>query len=93
MKWKVAVAILWLGCGFVNYGLSLGYFSHKFPWMNNESEAILAGLTGPLGLPADAIVFFPFHWQLKPYSTEQRWEFFQKEFPRLDRAYFEQEEN
>lgn len=90
---KVFIGILWAACGYLNYGYTLGDFSHHYPDQENIPPAIGMAVTGPFGtLVVGGMTGFK-HWQTKPYTTEQRWEFFHQMFPELDREYFERTNN
>jgi hypothetical protein len=94
MMKKVIVIVVWVICGYVNYGMTLGYFTHKFPYVSNVSTAITMTVLGPFGTPVVLISSAPtYHWLTKPKSAEERWEIFHKEVPHLDRDYFEENLN
>lgn len=52
MKKRVGVAVVWITCGVLNWGVTLGDFSADFPeWPHRSHYGIAAGmaLMGPLG--------------------------------------------
>lgn len=92
MSLLIIIAI-WLGCGFVDYGLMLGYLTHLAPEQANVGFSVAAACGGPLSIPAVLALTAPYHWRIKPLTTEQRWEEFDRQWPTLGRAYFEQNYN
>jgi hypothetical protein len=88
---KLAVFVLWCVCGFVNWGLTLGSFTHEFPTQSHTGIASFAALMGPPGLLAILFCSSPYHWRVKPMTTEERWNAF--EYKDLGRAYWEQHYN
>jgi hypothetical protein len=44
---RALIVMLWLLCSFVNYGTTLGYFSHRFPYDDNVQISILFAIGGP----------------------------------------------
>jgi len=89
MKKIIALVVLWVGCGYVDYGFVLGEFTHEFPWDYHTAFAIEMGLGGPLSLPA-SLSGPHHHWLTKPYTVEERWQAFHKRWPLLTREEFEQ---
>lgn len=87
---KILLAVLWVACGILNYGLFLGDFTYQFPDQSNMEEAVVGAVGGPFMTPAALLVPGPpYHFLWKPYTTEQRWVAFHERFPHLDRAYFD----
>lgn len=95
MKRNLIIAVIWILCGCANWGLTLGYFTHRFPYGQHTPFAAAVALCGPLALPAVVIDSSPNYYFLwKPKTTEERWQEFQKEgFGDLGREYFERMEN
>lgn len=92
--YKVLLVLVWAAFGILNYGLLLGGFTHEFPDQDHMSISVGMGIVGPLATPAAILTIGPpYHFLLKPYTTEQRWEAFHKSAPELDREYFEQHYN
>lgn len=50
------ILIIWIICGILTYGIHFGYFQRKYPelaeknYKKDMGDAILFGLTGPIGL-------------------------------------------
>jgi len=87
---KTIIIVLWVVCGFFNYGLTLGYFIHKFPEADHRGAAFAIAILGPCGAPASLLFGGPpYHWRLKSLPVEERWKAFHEQFPDLDREYFE----
>lgn len=86
----VAIVVVgWLICSFLTYGLTLGGFTHSFPYMNNMQEALIFPIFGPFALFA-GIGIFGFHWRLRPIPKEERWRIFHAKHNILSREYFEE---
>lgn len=85
--------IFWLLCGFVGYGLTLGYDTHQWPDQDNVGFSVFIGAAGPFGMVASLCLSRPYHWRLKPFTTEERWKAFHESAPHLSREYFEQNYN
>jgi len=86
------VIIIWIITSVLTWGVTLGYFSHKFPQYNNINIAIvmsIMSICGPFGLIISMIVAviddktFPPYFMLKPYTKAERWEFYKQEYPSL----------
>ena len=91
MKKSFAILVFWLLCGYLNWGLTLGYFSHKYPYMDNVAAAALFAVGGPTAtIPLLILTSAHWYWQVRPTATEERWKIFHREFPNLSRSYFEQ---
>lgn len=91
---RIILLVLWIPCGFLNYGLFLGGFTHQFPYMPNTSEAVTGLLVGPIATPAALLVPGPpYHFLLKPKTTEERWRIFHEQLPTLSREYFDEQYN
>lgn len=88
----VAALIIWILCGYIDYGYTLGYFDHRFPWTDNSGYALLMALGGPFALPA-SLSNPPLHWRTKPPTVEERWKAFHEQWPSLGRSDFEGEYN
>jgi hypothetical protein len=86
------IIVFWIACGYVNFGLTLGKFTHNFPDQYNLDVAEFAAFTGPFGLPV-SLLSGPHHWRTTPLTTEERWEAFQKMFPGLGREWFDRQNN
>jgi hypothetical protein len=93
MKRCIALAILWVACGYMNYGLTLGHGTHRYPDQSNVGFAVFMGVGGPFAVPAVLVTCSPYHWRTVPLTTEQRWQEFHKSAPDLSREYFEQHYN
>lgn len=93
-KLLILLAVLWIPCGYLNYGLLLGGFTHQFPYMPNMTEAVVGAIIGPFGTPAALIVPGPpYHFLLKPKTVEERWQIFHEQLPSLSREYFDEKYN
>lgn len=53
----VLVALAWIACGTLTFGIVMAYSWHKWPvlrsesqWMEDKGVALFFALTGPLGL-------------------------------------------
>jgi hypothetical protein len=91
---KFGIAALWLCCSYLNWGLTMGDLTHRFPYMEHETPAAFFALLGPLGTLPVLISAVPhFRWQLKPFPVEKRWEIFHQQNPYLTREYFEMKYN
>ena len=88
---KLVIAVLWLACSYVNYGLTLGSLTQEFPNQYNTMGALGVAVVGPFGLPAVLLVFSPYHWRTIPLTKEERWKAFHEMYPNLTREYFERE--
>lgn len=88
----VAVLLFWAACGYVNYGLELGYFTHKFPCADHRAFAWACAFGGPFALPA-SFSETPLHWRTRPLTVEERWNEFHKRWPPLSREDFERSFN
>ena len=89
MKISVVALLFWLICGYVNYGLTLGHYTHKYPDQAHLKYAISWSFIGGLiGLPI-VLSDSPYHWRTTPLTTEERWAEFNKLFPALGREYFD----
>lgn len=84
--------ILWATCGYINWGYTMGYFSHAYPAANHTGVATIAAIAGPVGL-LPSLTNVPHHWRVKPMTVEERWEEFHRESPLLSREYFERNYN
>lgn len=85
----VAIVVVgWLVCSFLTYGLLLGTFTHRYPYMRNTKDAIVLSVFGPFGVVVE-LMLGDFKWRLKPPSKEERWQAFSEEHGILGRAYFE----
>lgn len=84
------IVIGWLVCSFFAWGLTLGYFTEHYPYMNNKLFALVMSLLGPAGLFAALICGHSLAFRLKPLNKEQRWKIFKQKYDCLDRAYFEE---
>jgi hypothetical protein len=86
---KKLIILTWLACGFVNYGLTLGYFTHRYPESDSVGVSVGLGLLGPFALPV-CLLNTPHHWRLRPLGVEERWKKFHERYPRLSRSSFEE---
>jgi hypothetical protein len=89
---KLWIVLLWIGCSYADYGLTLGYFTKHYPQDSHIGFAVGMATGGPLSLPA-ALSDTPLHWRTKPLTTEERWQAFHEQWPSLSRDYFEREYN
>lgn len=92
MKLLIGIT-LWLTCSFFAYGLSLGQFTNEFPDQDEMAFVVPWSLFGgPFSLIVAATMSIENqHWLLKPYTTEQKWQYFNKMYPELGRDYFDRE--
>lgn len=93
MKKVILGLIFWFGIGYINYGYTLGYFTHRFPENRQEGISGFVFMMGPLALPATIFFATPHRWLTTPYTEEQRWEAAQKKFPGITREEFEEDFN
>lgn len=93
--YKIFISVaIWIACGVFNYGHVLGKFTHDFPDDDNRGVATAIAIAGPLGvIPVLITCGPPYHWRLHALSVEERWEYFHKRWPSLDREYFERMDN
>jgi hypothetical protein len=86
--------VFWLVCSYVNWGLTLGHFSHEFPYMQHTGIAGFGAMLGPFGIPVSLLQCGPpYRFQLKPTSTEERWKIYHARFPSFSRDDFEERYN
>jgi hypothetical protein len=95
---KGLLVVGWLICSYINWGLTLGFFDHEFPYMSNTGISAFTAAVGPFGTIAVPIVVVingdKFRWRVKPPTTEERWKVFQERYHGvLDRAYFDEKYN
>ncbi len=88
------IVVLYIAFGVLNWGLTLGYFTDRFPYFPNCIVAFMMAASGFFATPAILIVnyvtFKSFHWKVKPYTKEERWEIFQQQgLGLLGRDYFD----
>jgi hypothetical protein len=56
MTWVIMAVIVWIICGILAYGLTLGYFQREYPviadadYAGDAGRALVFGCAGPLGL-------------------------------------------
>lgn len=89
MKGFVAALVFWLTCSFFAWGFTMGSFTHSFPKGDHVGISAFMAIGGPFGLIISILCGHPNHWRVKPMSTEERWQYFHKDNPELDREYFE----
>ena len=89
---KTLFVVGWLACSFVDYGLMLGHDTHRWPDQEAQSAAIFFAFPGPFTLPV-VLLSNPYHWRLKPLTTEERWGAFHELYPNLNREEFERTRN
>lgn len=92
-KKRGTLMIIWIACGFFNYGSALGYFTHEFPWDNHVGIARFMALTGPFGLPPTLIFNTHLWWRIAPMTIEERWAAHAEHFPGLTRKYFDEHDD
>lgn len=90
--WIAVLALFWIGCSYVDYGLTLGYFTQHWPQESQTGFAVGMAVFGPAGL-VPALMVAPHHWRTKPLTTEERWQAFHEQWPSLSRDYFERNSN
>lgn len=62
MDWLTVLAIVWVLCGVLAYGLNLAYFQRRFELLAEERHSIdvinsvLTGIMGPIGLLSTLLV-------------------------------------
>lgn len=88
---KVILLVFWLACSYVDYGFFLGGFTQQFPDQSHVGAVIVLSAAGPVAFPGILLFCTPLHWRVKPLTIEEQWEYFHKEYPELDRAYFDKE--
>ena len=86
-----ALIVLWVVCGWINWHLTLGDFTARFPEYNHVGISTFMAVAGPLGLPVALILGQPLTWQGKPYTCQQRWDAFNARCPHLGMEYFRQD--
>ena len=83
------IVLLWVLCGILAWGYTMGEFSSEWPYFNHINIASWMAAFGPVGLGV-AYLSGKGEFRLRPMSKEERWEAFHKAFPALDRSYFEE---
>jgi len=87
------LALGWMGCGVLSYGLNMGYRVRRWPWMHHVLlHVILFALYGPISLFVTLVCCAPYRWAWHGLAKESRWEAHKKRFPNLDRKDFERED-
>ena len=84
--------LLWIGCGILEYGVSLHEHIFTVGWLRYPWEFLPFGIfSGPIGLLGTFLMFneVPFALRFKPLTKEQRWVLYTARFPSLDRESFE----
>jgi hypothetical protein len=89
---KVFLLLFWICCGYLNWGLEIGYLTNRFPESDHRGFAALCAITGPFCIPA-SLADWPLHWRTRPMTIEERWEAFHAQWPSLSREYFERRYN
>lgn len=84
--------LVWFLIGFLNYGLTLGYFTHLYPPANHMGIAVAFLLAGPFALPV-SLIDPPYHWRVIPLTTEERWQAYHRDRPNGNRDDFERSYN
>lgn len=80
---------IWLLCGCIAYGLTLGDFTKQFPYGKHHEIANFMFIGGPIGLLV-AFLDNPFRdFRLQHLSDDERWAKFQAAHPSLGREWFE----
>jgi hypothetical protein len=81
--------LMWMSCGYFNYGYTLGHMTHRFPCNVHVIFALIVAAMGPFGTFAVLLFCQPLHWRTKPLTVEERWKAFHEEYHNLSRDYFE----
>lgn len=81
------VVVAYLATCYLSWGLTLGYFTHRYPYFKNTNTLWLC-IGGPCALIV-ALCHPPYHWRIRPPDKEERWAAHQKAWPQLTREYFE----
>lgn len=90
MKKTFVVGVLWIICGFLNWGMTLGRFTDLYPEFNQVPIAAFMAAAGIPGI-VPATVFGYGHWCVVPLTRQQSWEAFHKKFPDLSYSDFASE--
>ena len=85
----IVLVAVWVGCGVLAYGFTLGKFTEEFPWSRHAGFAAGIGCFGPFGLLVVLILSEGVRkLRFKPLTTEQRWQAHKEKWPLLDYSYF-----
>ena len=90
---RYLVILIWLLCAYVNWGLTLGHFDHRFPHQRNTDVAGMTAFAGPFGTIVVLLAGQPYHWRVVPRSTEEIWKAYHARWPHLSREDFDREQN
>ena len=85
----VLIVLAWFAVGFVNYGFTLGWFTHEFPYHKNSSVAVFVWITGPLATPGILLTCGYKYWLIKPRTYEERLKIFCETYPTLTKKEFD----
>lgn len=80
MKKIIAIILIWIACGIVNWGFVLGDFTHDYPYQDNRWIAAYTSIFGPMGTIAIPFCVKHWEWQFKPLTVSERWREFKLEF-------------
>jgi len=80
---------VWVACGVIACGLTIGYSIHRWPEFRVGPFPIGISLLGPVALLAALLLCYPYHFSFRPLTKEERWEAHQREYPDSTREDFE----
>lgn len=80
MAWYIIAAVAWIASGAVAWGMTLGYFTKRFPYMANVGVAGFMALAGPAGVLI-ALCEPPYSFRWRPLGTEVRWNIYHEQYP------------
>jgi|SRR5581483_1842607 len=88
-----AFIVLWMACGVLAYGLTLGAFQGEFPQFGYKERladvtlAAMGGLTGVFGLVVIALFSYAkrgrLEFRFRPISEYDSWQAYHKRYPSL----------
>lgn len=93
MNKLLVIVVLWAACGYGAWGLTMGHFTHQYPYMPNTGISTFTAAFGPAGLFAALVCEQPYHWLVKPKATEERWQIYHETYPNFPRSRFERDYN
>ena len=97
MRNKLLYCAVHAVCGFLAWGVAIGWQTCYYPAQTQIPSSTVAALAGPAGLLIasaaqglnDATDGRGFHFRLRPLNYEQRWQAFHELYPNLSRYYFD----
>ena len=90
---SVALGLGWVACGVLGWSMALGDFTCQFPESSHIVIASYVAAAGPFGVVVSAALRENHVLLFKPLTTEQRYEAFHEQWPKLRREVFEEEYN